>query len=232
MWSRDLVGSPNVVEIWIPAAGFVKAERTPGGLSVTREDGHLFGMGIGPSPAIDPLWQRIALPRDLPGYLTGGLEVRGDLDVMTATSTFAPMNASTKVLVDPEEIRSFLTLHAPDSHTYPDSDEARMWFGIRDDRRLVALAAMTQWQSGATMLASVATHREYRGRGLATLLARDAMFYARKGGVSQISLAVNGDNAPAIRAYTKAGYLRLAGITFYEPALPLPAAVSLDTLAP
>jgi ribosomal protein S18 acetylase RimI-like enzyme len=232
MWSRDLVGAPNVVEIWIPSAGFVKAERTAGGLSVSREDGHLFGMGIGPSPAIDPLWERMALPQGLPRHTTEHLRLIGRLDVMTVTSTFAPMTATTKVLVDPEEIRSFLTMHAPDSHTYPDSPESRLWYGIREDRKLVAVGAMTQWESGATMLASVATHREYRGKGLATAVARDAMFYARKGGVSQISLAVTSDNAAAIRAYARAGFMRLAAMSIFEPVEPLPINVSLHTLAP
>lgn len=217
MWSRDLLDSPNVCEIWIPAEGFVKAVRTPGGLSLTRRDGHLFGMGLGPDPAIDPQWERMALPADLPDRLTSHLRLRSALDVMTAPATFAPTSATSIVLADPEEVRSFLTLHAPDSHTYPDSPEARLWFGLRDDRKLVAVAAMTVWQSGATMLASVATHRDYRGRGLATRLAKDSLFYARRGGVNTVGLAVGSTNTAAIRAYGKAGFLRLHAMRVFEP---------------
>jgi GNAT superfamily N-acetyltransferase len=231
-WTQDVAGYPNVGQIWVPSNGFVQAVRRLGSVALTRDDGHRFGICLGPEPLIDSSWERIALPRNLPTSRTEGLELLGQWDVYSASTTFAPTAVTCEPVFEFEEIQDFLRLHAPGSSTMPDSTEAELWFGRYEGSRLVAIATIVRWESGAHLLSSVAVHREHRGRGLGRQLARDALFIARQNGIPHLSLAVDADNAAAISAYRAAGFHCIGQYASYRPAPPPPVVGSLADIPP
>ncbi|MEU9116829.1 GNAT family N-acetyltransferase [Streptomyces sp. NPDC048483] len=106
-----------------------------------------------------------------------------------------------------EELLAFLTAHSPAHSTGPGSFGVSLWAGIRDpDGRLVACGAMSSLRdSGAPLMASVATDAGLRGQGLGAALTAWLTRYAvrRHGYCTLWQLA---DNTPAERLYTRLGY--------------------------
>ncbi|GAA2710321.1 MULTISPECIES: GNAT family N-acetyltransferase [Streptomyces] len=105
------------------------------------------------------------------------------------------------------ELLAFLGEHSPAHSTGPGSSDVRLWAGIRDaDGRLVACGAMSSLRdSGAPLMASVATDAALRGQGLGAALTSWLTRYAvrRYGCCTLWQLA---DNTPADRLYTRLGY--------------------------
>ncbi|KNB50535.1 GNAT family N-acetyltransferase [Streptomyces caatingaensis] len=105
------------------------------------------------------------------------------------------------------ELLAFLGEHSPAHSTGPGSSDVTLWAGIRDaDGRLVACGAMSSLRdSGAPLMASVATDAALRGQGLGAALTSWLTRYAvrRYGFCTLWQLA---DNTPADRLYTRLGY--------------------------
>ncbi|MFJ9613603.1 GNAT family N-acetyltransferase [Streptomyces noursei] len=106
-----------------------------------------------------------------------------------------------------DELLAFLTEHSPAHSTGPGSADVSLWTGIRGtDGRLVACGALSSLRdSGAPLMASVATDAAQRGQGLGAALTSWLTRYAvrRYGFCTLWQLA---DNAPADRLYTRLGY--------------------------
>ncbi|ARF53918.1 GNAT family N-acetyltransferase [Streptomyces gilvosporeus] len=110
-----------------------------------------------------------------------------------------------------EELLAFLRVHSPAHSTGPGSSDVSLWAGIRaddgdGDGRLVACGALSSLRdSGAPLMASVATDAGLRGQGLGAALTSWLTRYAvrRHGFCTLWQLA---DNAPAERLYTRLGY--------------------------
>ncbi|AJT69043.1 GNAT family N-acetyltransferase [Streptomyces chattanoogensis] len=108
-----------------------------------------------------------------------------------------------------EELLAFLEEHSPAHSTGPGSSDVSLWVGIRDgegDGRLVACGALSSLRdSGAPLMASVATDAALRGQGLGAALTSWLTRYAvrRHGFCTLWQLA---DNTPAERLYTRLGY--------------------------
>lgn len=106
-----------------------------------------------------------------------------------------------------DELLAFLNEHSPAHSTGPGSSDVSLWAGIRDaDGRLVACGALSSLRdSGAPLMASVATDAALRGQGLGAALTSWLTRYAvrRHGFCTLWQLA---DNAPAERLYTRLGY--------------------------
>ncbi|MFJ2195989.1 GNAT family N-acetyltransferase [Streptomyces violaceusniger] len=106
-----------------------------------------------------------------------------------------------------EELQAFLREHSPAHSTGPGSSGISLWAGIRgEDGRLVACGALSSLRdSGAPLMASVATDAGQRGQGLGAALTAWLTRYAvrRYGFCTLWQLA---DNAPAERLYTRLGY--------------------------
>ncbi|GHF46342.1 GNAT family N-acetyltransferase [Streptomyces morookaense] len=105
------------------------------------------------------------------------------------------------------ELLAFLGEHSPAHSTGPGSSDVGLWAGIRDaGGRLVACGAMSSLRdSGAPLMASVATDAALRGQGLGAALTSWLTRYAvrRYGFCTLWQLA---DNPPADRLYTRLGY--------------------------
>ncbi|MEU8828185.1 GNAT family N-acetyltransferase [Streptomyces sp. NPDC048636] len=106
-----------------------------------------------------------------------------------------------------DELLAFLNEHSPAHSTGPGSAGVSLWAGIRDDDgRLVACGALSSLRdSGAPLMASVATDAQMRGQGLGAALTSWLTRYAvrRHGYCTLWQLA---DNAPAARLYDRLGY--------------------------
>ncbi|WP_432009852.1 GNAT family N-acetyltransferase [Streptomyces sp. HD1123-B1] len=106
-----------------------------------------------------------------------------------------------------DELLAFLNEHSPAHSTGPGSAGVSVWAGIRDDDgRLVACGALSSLRdSGAPLMASVATDARMRGQGLGAALTSWLTRYAvRSHGFCTLwQLA---DNAPADRLYNRLGY--------------------------
>ncbi|MEV4744266.1 GNAT family N-acetyltransferase [Streptomyces sp. NPDC049555] len=106
-----------------------------------------------------------------------------------------------------DELLAFLNEHSPAHSTGPGSSDVRLWAGIRDaGGRLVACGAMSSLRdSGAPLMASVASDAALRGQGLGAALTSWLTRHAvRRYGVCTLwQLA---DNTPADRLYTRLGY--------------------------
>lgn len=106
-----------------------------------------------------------------------------------------------------DELLAFLTEHSPAHSTGPGSADVSLWTGIRGtDGRLVACGALSSLRdSGAPLMASVATDAAQRGQGLGAALTSWLTRYAvrRYGFCTLWQLA---DNTPADRLYTRLGY--------------------------
>ncbi|WP_030804353.1 GNAT family N-acetyltransferase [Streptomyces sp. NRRL S-337] len=106
-----------------------------------------------------------------------------------------------------DELLAFLGVHSPAHSTGPGSCAVSLWAGIRDaDGNLVACGALSSLRdTGAPLMASVATDAAQRGQGLGAALTAWLTRYAvrRYGFCTLWQLA---DNAPADRLYTRLGY--------------------------
>ncbi|WP_043263186.1 GNAT family N-acetyltransferase [Streptomyces sp. CT34] len=106
-----------------------------------------------------------------------------------------------------DELLAFLTEHSPAHSTGPGSSAVSLWAGIRGaDGRLVACGALSSLRdSGAPLMASVATDAAQRGQGLGAALTSWLTRYAiRHHGFCTLWQLT--DNAPAERLYTRLGY--------------------------
>jgi GNAT superfamily N-acetyltransferase len=114
---------------------------------------------------------------------------------------------------DFDEINEVLDGSLPDAHNRPGSARLNGWFGIRDEGRLVAVAADSS-SPGFGFLNSIAVRPELYGRGLGTVLtsrlARD--HYAEHGAAL---LGVWSHNVGASRLYHRLGYTGLSEMTSF-----------------
>ncbi|MEU5214392.1 GNAT family N-acetyltransferase [Streptomyces sp. NPDC020742] len=106
-----------------------------------------------------------------------------------------------------DELLAFLNRHSPAHSTGPGSSDVSLWAAIRaPEGHLVACGAMSSLRdSGAPLMASVATDAAQRGQGLGAALTSWLTRHAvrRHGFCTLWQLA---DNTPAERLYTRLGF--------------------------
>ena len=92
-------------------------------------------------------------------------------------------------------------------------------FVWEQDRRIVGNASLVPFRhKGARifLIANVATHPEYRRRGIAHALTEQALQYARQRGGDEIWLHVRADNPEAVQIYTDLGFVERARRTTWR----------------
>lgn len=78
-----------------------------------------------------------------------------------------------------------------------------------EDGRIVGNASLVRFRRKGIryfLIANVATHPDYRGRGIARALTEQALKTARQRGADQVWLHVRAENASAIKIYTDLGF--------------------------
>ena len=211
--------NPKYLEIfstYAPAHKFIEAVVKPEGFSfsVNDEDGSRFSMALGSDPVIldgDEIATSRGLQMDSQKYKT---QVSWDLYSIDTEGfqTFEPAIESS----DYSEIDNFLKTHARKSSVWPGNEEVLFWGEIRDQGLLVATGALVQWRTGQVMFASIATHSDYRSKGLAQKLVSQMLGNSRRSGISHVGLGVFAENASAKRAYEKVGFALIGEFTSYQ----------------
>jgi GNAT superfamily N-acetyltransferase len=199
-----------------PAARFIVAEVSGTSLSfsVRDEDGSIFAMALGEQPKILEC-HRLVTSR--------GVEV--DKNNFKFRHNWDFYSIDTDEFRDGEpvleaknftEIRDLLDNHAPKSSVWPGNEEVIFWGEIRKQSLLVATGALVKWRTGEVMFASIATHSDHRGGGVAQQLISQMLCSANQRGISHIGLGVFAENAPAKRAYEKVGFTLVEEFSSYD----------------
>jgi len=172
--------------------------------SVTDEDGSIFAMALGEDPVIlpcDRLSTTLNVKVDLTKYVH---RVNWDFYSIDTDSFISGKQA--EICTDETEINDLLKAHARKSSVWPGDSEVIFWGGKRIDGQLVSVGALVQWRTGQVMFASIATHTDFRGKGLAQELVREMLTSVAAQGISHVGLGVFALNASAKRAYEKVGF--------------------------
>lgn len=217
-WAIEIIGDPNVLQIWIPEAGFIRATRTADSISFTRKDDVCFGFGVGPNPPIESDWERFSLSRSLPREKTAGFKLLGQLNVY-AIDTASFINPGKVVVLENRDadINAFLDDHAPHSSSRPGDLQSLFWCGITNEtNNLMAVATIARWESGGLMLSSVATHTDMRKQGLGTQITVGTLAFARERGLNPVALGVTQKNTAAISIYERIGFSLLCAFNTFS----------------
>ena len=216
-WAIEIAGDPNQAQLIIPEDSFIKAVRNSNSVSLTTSDEKLFGLGLGINPPIDPEWKRFTVERkvDTSNYVDAVSLL--DLDIYSIETQLYKNSPIAIEIHDDEEISDFLKVHAPNSSVWPGNPELVFWAGIRNDSgELIAVGAVTMWETGQKVLSSVGTSEHERGKGFATKLVAEMVAKANELGFPRLGLAVRADNIPAKRAYEKVGFVLCGEFTIFE----------------
>ena len=211
--------NPKYLEIfstYAPAHKFIEAVVKPEGFSfsVNDEDGSKFTMALGSDPVIldgDEIATSRGLQMDSQKFKTQASWDLYSIDTGSFQS-FDPAIESSNY----PEIDDFLNTHARKSSVWPGNEEVLFWGEIREQEQLVATGALVQWRTGQVMFASIATHSDYRSKGLAQKLVSQMLSSANIRGISHVGLGVFAGNASAKRAYEKVGFLLVGEFTSYQ----------------
>jgi RimJ/RimL family protein N-acetyltransferase len=211
--------NPKYLEIfstYAPAHKFIEAVVKPEGFSfsVNDEDGSRFTMALGSDPVVldgDEIATSREVQMDSKKFQT---QVSWDFCSIDTESfqTFDPAIES----YNHPEIENFLKAHARKSSVWPGNEEVLFWGEIREQEQLVATGALVQWRTGQVMFASIATHSDYRSKGLAQRLVSQMLGNAGRSGISHVGLGVFAGNTSAKRAYEKVGFALICEFTSYQ----------------
>ena len=216
-WAIEIAGDPNQAQLIIPEDSFIKAVRNSNSVSLTTSDEKLFGLGLGINPPIDPKWKRFTIERKAVTSNYAGAESVLDLDIYSIeTELYKDAPKAVEIQGD-TEISDFLKVHAPNSSVWPGNPELVFWAGIRNDSgELIAVGAVTMWETGQKVLSSVGTSEHERGKGFATKLVAEMVAKAHELEFPRLGLAVRADNIAAKRAYEKVGFALCGEFTIFE----------------
>lgn len=206
----------EIFSTYAPAHKFIEAIIKPDGFSfsVNDEDGSRFTMALGPDPVIldgDEIATSRGLQMNSQKYKT---QASWDLYSID-TEKFSSCDPAIESNND-QEIDNFLKTHARKSSVWPGNEEVLFWGELREQGLLVATGALVQWRTGQVMFASIATHSDYRSKGLAQKLVSQMLGNASRSGISHVGLGVFAQNASAKRAYEKVGFNLIGEFTSYQ----------------
>ena len=216
-WAIEIAGDPNQAQLIIPEDRFIRAVRNSNSVSLTTREEKLFGLGLGVNPPLDPKWKRFTIERKAVKSNYEGAESVLDLDIYSIETRLYENSPMAVEIQGDEEISDFLKVHAPNSSVWPGNPELVFWAGIRNDSgELIAVGAVTMWETGQKIVSSVGTAEHERGKGLATKLVAEMVAKAHELEFPRLALAVRADNIAAKRAYEKVGFALCGEFTIFE----------------
>jgi ribosomal protein S18 acetylase RimI-like enzyme len=203
------------LDTWIPEEKFLSAEiDNTGNFLISREDDGIYGIALGPSPAIPTNWKNFSMESQGISTLPDAFKVVAEWDCYWAPTVKGV--AIAQPISSDSEISEFLTSHAPDSSVFPGNDEILQWIEIRSHDQLVAIAALCRWQSGHIVISSVATHADYRGKGLGKALMQKCLIAGSTYGESYLCLGVRHENESAQKLYEGSGFRLMHNFSYCE----------------
>jgi len=211
--SSKLGAQGLVPTVWIPKSGFEYALlNTDGSVSFTRDG---FGLGVGPDPIIDPTWQRFALPKTLAKEKTLDFKLVNRWNpYQIQTLNFTDTKGVSEI--GEAGIKEFLDANAPESSVYPGNPETVFWAGLIVNNELVAVGALSKWESGKFVISSIATKITERNKGYGQIITEGIIALANQRGIGMVRLAVNAKNEVAMRVYEKIGFESMGSFNTFE----------------
>jgi GNAT superfamily N-acetyltransferase len=130
----------------------------------------------------------------------------------TDTANFKPAPpAAGLVRLDLADLEQLLSLYAeyPENHFVPIQLEHGVYFGVREDRRLVAAGGthVVSTRYGIAVLGGIFTLPAARGRGYASAVTSALVSELLDRSCRDVVLNVNADNETARRVYDRLGFL-------------------------
>ena len=107
-------------------------------------------------------------------------------------------------------------LFRSESSVYPGNDETVFWAGLLVNNELVAVGALSKWESGKFIISSIATKVTERNKGYGQLITEGIIALANKRGIGMVRLAVNAKNEVAMRLYEKIGFESMGSFNTFE----------------
>lgn len=201
---------------YAPAHRFIEAFVDEANLSfsVKDEDGSIFAMALGNNPVILSC-DRLATTRDI-AVDPQALSYRAKWDFYSIDTEPFFGQTIAQESKDHQEITDLLKQHAPNSSVWPGNEEVLFWGEIREAEELVATGALVKWRTGQVMFASIATHSQHRGKGLAQQLVKEMLANAADRKIRHVGLGVFAENFAAKRAYEKVGFSLIGEFTSYQ----------------
>lgn len=97
----------------------------------------------------------------------------------------------------------------PDGHFRPDLLDEGVFYGVRADGRLIAIAGthVVAEPFGVAVIGNVFTHPDERGKGYAGAVTSAAVYNLLRRGCCDVVLNVFATNAPAIAVYRRLGFV-------------------------
>jgi RimJ/RimL family protein N-acetyltransferase len=216
VWASELGAIGRVPKVWIPKVGFSYAvQNNDGSVSFTRGGNSNFGLGIGPNPVIDETWQNFALPKALPKEFTLQFELINRWNPYQIKTSKITENFGVEKISE-VGIAKFLDENAPNSSVYPGSSETLFWAGIKQDRELVAVGCVGEWESGNYVISSIATKESERNKGFGSQITKGIVYWSGHDGIDEVTLAINAKNEVAARVYEKIGFTKLGEFNTFE----------------
>ena len=207
LWAQEVAGPINVAKYWIPEIGFRDAVRGDHWVGLSREGNEIYALAIGDNPEIDPAWQTFSLPKSTPREKSAQLQITGQWAAYYIESIKCAQADAIEIITDGDEIETLLTTSAPDSSVHPGNPEVIFWGGIRSaDGTLIAVGALTRWQSGGIIISSIATHKDYRRQGFGRAVTAGIVRMAHDQGIEHVVLAVFAKNSSARALYESLGF--------------------------
>ena len=211
--AEKLFGRNNYVRFAIAENRFTDAILEDDTIWITNDEG--FGIALGAKAGSLTEWERFTLPRT--AQPPEGSLTRGTWDFYA--TALLPTHVSTTAMTPlPDElIASFLALHSPDASVAPGDPEVVSWvYTLDTSEEISALGAIVKWQSGELCLASIATHSDHRGKGLATSLVSRMVETCAALGAHRVGLGVYAENNAAKQVYQNCGFTLINEFTSYS----------------
>ena len=216
-WAIEVAGEPNQAQLIIPEDRFIKAVRNSNSVSLTTMDEQLFGLGLCLNPPIDPNWKRFTIERKAVTSNYAGADSVLDLDIYSIETQLYENSPLAVEIQGDTEISDFLKAHAPNSSVWPGNPELVFWAGKRNQSgELIAVGAVTMWETGQKIVSSVGTAEHERGKGIATKLIAEMVAKANELGFPRLGLAVHAKNIAAKKVYEKVGFVLCGEFTIFE----------------
>lgn len=202
-------------DTWVPQSKFLSASMDgQGNISISREDGGIYGIALGANPVIPAEWKNFSLESRGISALPEEFKTVVEWDSYWAATKNGRADVSATASND--EIRDFLKTHASDSSVFPGHKEIVQWVEVHEEGELAAVAALCRWQSGRIVIASVATHTDLRGRGLGKQLMEKCLNAGGALGEQYLSLGVRHENESGQRLYRGSGFNLMHNFTYCE----------------
>ena len=203
---------------WIPRDKFIELLYNEGGISMYREDHTPIAFSVGTNPPVKDSWPRINFERGANGINEIRAKEKSDWQTYFLHLDDEVGKESTTMEFTDGVIDAFLKLHAPKSSIFPGNKEIVKWACVSHENQIAGVAAISRWESGEHVVASVAVHSDLRGLGIGAKLMKEVVRVALNEGLKTLCLGVNSDNLSAIALYEKLNWQPLYKFTYVERA--------------